>query len=79
MLLSRLSQLAALCHEETCQQEHNCLWHIQQLTFVVLLSALCMRSRVLQEGLVYWQSQNDDSHYDRLSQAQVLMYIRTVP
>ena len=79
MLLSRLSQLAALSHEEICQQEHNCLWHIQQLTFVALLSALCMRSRVLQEGLVYWQSQSDDSHYDRLSQAQVLMYIRTVP
>ena len=41
MLLSRLSQLAALCHDETCQQEHNCVWRIQQLIFVVLLSAVC--------------------------------------
>ena len=42
MLLSRLSQLAALCRKETCQLKHNRVWRIQRLTFVVLLSTVCV-------------------------------------
>ncbi len=41
----------------------------------VALSRLYMRSRVLQEGLVYWQTQNYDAYHDCLS----LMRTRTVP